>query len=74
MDKEGILAPHFVSYLSDGLKKRLGFDISGGAPDFGDDDIRILVSSAGVDELFYLVCYVRDNLHSMPEVLSVTFL
>ena len=60
--------------LPDGLKKRLGFDISRGSADFCNHDICTAGLAAGVYEGFYFISHVGDYLDSAAKVLSVSLL
>ena len=66
--------PLFQSHLSRGFQKRLALDVTGGAADFRDDDVRIRLLADGVDEFLDLLGDVRDYLNSLSQVLAPPFL
>ena len=78
VDEEDVLAADLVADLAGRLEERLGLDVTDGATDLGDDDIRDdavgvrcgLGEDAGLD----LVGDVRDDLHGLAEELTATLL
>ena len=63
-----------VLELTDGLQKRLTFDIADRTADFRDDDVSAVRLGDIVDLLLDLVRDVRDDLHRRAEVLALALL
>ena len=74
MDVERIVRADFLLDLADGLEERLALDIADRTADLRDDDISAVCLRHVVDLLLDLVRDVRDDLHGMTLILTVTLL
>ena len=72
MDKKAVLSSDLQGNLSYGFDKRLGFDVTDGTADFGDDNVGFGLLTHAVNELFDLVRDVGNNLNGGAQVLSAT--
>ena len=70
VDVQGVVRPHLVPHLADGLDKGLAFDVADGAADLRDDDVRPGLAAHAVDETLDLVGDVGDGLHRAAQILS----
>ena len=70
MDIQAVFPARLVAHLTDGLQERLGFDIAGGSPDFGNNHVRGGFLAHGVNEFLNHVRYVGDDLHGGAQVFA----
>ncbi len=73
MDEEGVFASDFEGDLSDCFEEGLGFDVSCGAADFGDDYVCVGFFGYRVDEVFDFACDMWYDLHGFAEVVAASF-
>ena len=74
MDEEAVLLPNLEGDLPHGLEERLRFDVTDGAANFCDDDVRIGLLADTVDEFLDFVGNVGDDLHGGAEILAAPLL
>src|SRR4029453_3716589 len=72
MNEQRVVAPHFLTELTDRFEERQRFDVSDCAPDFSDHDI--MPRGAAPDGILDFVGYVGDDLNRRTEVLAAAFL
>ena len=73
MDKQAVFPAFFKGNLSYRLDKWLTFDIADGSSNLRDKYIRVVIFTAHVNEMLYLLGDMRDYLHRLPEVFAFSF-
>ncbi len=73
MNKQTVVSANFVRYLSYRLKERLTFDIAYRTADFSHNHVCVGFFAYAVDKFFYLIGYMRDNLHGFAEIVASAF-
>jgi len=71
MNKNGVLSSSLIAELADGFQKRQTFNITHGAADFHDGNIKSFCRFA--DEIFDLVGDVRNDLDGFTQVIASSF-
>ena len=74
MDKQTVPAAYLCGYLTNGFQKRLGFNITGGAADFRDDNIRIGLFAYGIDKRLDFIGDMGDNLYGFTQIIAFSLL
>ena len=74
MNKQAVAAAYLRRYLTDGLQKRLRFNIAGRAADFRDDNIGAGLFADRIDKRLDFVGNVRDNLYGFAQIIAAAFL
>ena len=70
MHVDNVLFTLLKRELTDGFQEWQGLDIANNATDLGYYDIAVLPAHA--DATLDLICNVRDYLHNLPQVISLT--
>ena len=74
MDKQAVFLPHLQGDLAHRLQKGLGFDVTDGAADLRNDNIRIRLLPHTIDKGLDLVGHMGDDLHRGAEIFSLPLL
>ena len=74
MDINRVSCADLVTDLTDSFEERLAFNVTRGAADFGDNNIRVTFLADVVYKFFYFICYVRNGLNGAAEIFSAAFL
>ena len=73
MDQNRILMTDFMLKLTDGLQKRLAFDITYRTANFDNSDSLFIRKFCTVETAFNFICNMRDNLNSPSAVIPMSF-
>ena len=74
MNIEGILLSHLMPHLTDCLNKGLALDVADGTADFGNHDVCSSLFTHAVNEVFDLVCDVRNGLYRCSQIFATALL
>ncbi len=74
MNEQAVLPSRLQGNLPHRLYKGLGFNITDGAPDFGDYHVRLCLFSHTVDEILDLIGDMGNNLYGGSQILAPAFL
>ena len=73
VDIKHVLGADFPFHLTDGFQKRLGFDITDGTADFGNDHIGVSFFSRTQDAFFDFIGHMRNHLNGAAEIIAAAF-
>ena len=74
MDQNGIFMTYIVLKLTDGLQKRLAFNISDGSAYLYNSDPVLILLFGPIEPALDLVCNMRNDLYGTSAVIPMTFL
>ena len=74
MNEEALTRTGFQGKLSEGFQKGQALDISGGATNFGDEDVTFFVLAHVSEAILNLVRNMRDDLNGFTEVVAPALL